>query len=225
MDGVLIRTLAVAIAAVLAMTACSTEPAELPGEQIVVVGDSYTMGPNDSGDDPDVWPAMVWQDLRARGYQIDPTVSGEGGAGYARPGYKDSVFADKAKAIRRSTDLMVFFGSANDIDAPVDEVPGAVRSTLEQAKRAAPGAKLLVIGPAWPSPEPPPEVWQLRDVVRDQAAAVGAIFVDPLEQRWLWDDPALIGPDGIHPDRAGQEYLAGKIGPLIQSQLPAPQQP
>lgn len=55
------------------MTGCSSEPAELPGEQIVVVGDSYTTGPNDKGTDPDVWPSMVWQDLRGRGYDIDPT--------------------------------------------------------------------------------------------------------------------------------------------------------
>lgn len=225
MEGLLTRALAAATAAALAMTGCSREPAELPGEQIVVVGDSYTMGPNDSGTDPDAWPAMVWQDLRGRGYEVDPTVAGEGGAGYAHPGYKDSVFADKAKAIRRSTDLTVFFGSANDIDAPVDEVPGAVRSTLEQAKSAAPGAKLVVIGPAWPYPEPPPEVWQVRDAVRDAASAVGASFVDPLEQRWLWDDPSLIGPDKIHPNQAGQQYLAGKIGPLIQAELPAPQLP
>lgn len=223
MDGVLTRVSAVAIAGLLAVTGCSAGPAELPGEQIVVVGDSYTTGPNDSADDPGVWPAMVWQTLRGEGYDIDPTVSGEGGAGYARRGYQDSVFADKAKAIRRSTDLMVFFGSANDIDAPVGDVPGAVRSTLEQAQRAAPDAKLLVIGPAWPQPDPPPEVWQVRDIVRDEATALGATFVDPLEQRWLWDDPALIGADGIHPNRAGQEYLAGKIAPLIRADLPPPQ--
>ncbi len=222
MDGLVNRALAAATAALIALTGCSSEPSELPGEQIVVVGDSYTMGPNDSGDDPNVWPAMVWQKLRGQGYDIDPAVSGEGGAGYVHPGYKDSVFADKAKVIRRSTDLVVFFGSANDIDAPVDEVPGAVHSTLEQAKRAAPAAKLLVIGPAWPYPGPPPEVWQVRDVVRDAATALGATFVDPLEQRWLWDDSSLIGPDRIHPNGSGQKYLAEKIRPLVEAQLPPP---
>ena len=54
------------------------------------------------------------------------------------------------------------------------------------------------------------------------APTVGATFVDPLAQRWLWDDPALIGPDWIHPDPAGQRYLAEKIAPLIQAELPAP---
>lgn len=222
MKGFWIRALAVAAVAVLAAAGCSSEPTELPGEQIVVVGDSYTTGPDDNGDDPDVWPAMVWQTLRDRGYEIDPTVSGEGGAGYARQGYLGHTFAEKARAIRRSTDLVVFFGSANDIDAPADELPGAVRSTLEQAKRAAPGATLLVIGPAWPYPDPPPEVWGARDAVREQATALGATFVDPLEQRWLWEDPALISPDKIHPNLAGQEDLADRIGPLIAAELPTP---
>ena len=87
---------------------------------------------------------------------------------------------------------------------------------------AAPKAHLLVIGPAWPRPDVPPDVWRVRDIVRGEATAIGATFVDPLEQHWLWDDPALIGPDGIHPDRAGQRYLAEKIRPLFEAELPAP---
>lgn len=223
MDSGLRRVTAAVIAILIMVTGCSTEPAELPGEQIVVVGDSYTTGPNDDGKDPNVWPAMVWQDLRGRGYDIDPTVSGEGGAGYAQHGYLGDVFADKAKAIRRATDLMVFFGSANDMNAPAAAVPEAVRSTLKEARRSAPNAQLLVIGPAWPHPDVPIEVWRVRDTVRDEAASVEATFVDPLDQRWLWDDPALIGPDGIHPNRAGQEYLAQKIRPLIEAELPREQ--
>lgn len=214
---------AVVIAVSLLVSGCSQDPAKLPGEQIAVIGDSYTTGLSDNPADPNVWPAMVWQDLRDRGYGIDPTVAGEGGAGYANPGYRGGTFADKARqAVRRYSDVIVFFGSANDIDAPADAVPEAVRATLKDARRTAPEAKLLVIGPAWPRPDPPPEVWRVRDAVRDEATGAGATFVDPLEQRWLWDDPALIGPDKIHPDPAGQKYLAEKIGPLIEAQLPAP---
>lgn len=218
MKGFWTRVVTIAVGATVAATGCSTEPMELPGEQIVVVGDSYTTGFGGGGDS-DAWPAMVWQSLREQGYDIDPIVSAESGAGYAYRGYRDSVFADKAKVIRRSTDLVVFFGSANDINAPVDEVPIAVRSTLEAAQCAAPQATLVVIGPAWPNADPPGEVRQVRDAVREQATAVGATFIDPLEQRWLWDDPGLIGPDNIHPNIAGQRYLADRIGPFVQSAL------
>lgn len=211
------------LVAALAITACSS-PSTLPptGDQIVVVGDSYTTGPNDDGKDPDVWPAMVWKDLRGKGYEIAPTVSGEGGAGYANPGYRGGVFAGKAQAIQPSTELVVFFGSANDMHIPPDVLTGAVHETLKKARLTAPKAHLLVIGPAWPRPDVPAEVWRVRDIVRGEATAIGATFVDPLAQRWLWDDPALIGPDWIHPDRAGQRYLAEKIAPLFQAELPAP---
>jgi len=219
MDRMAARAIAIAVIVMLAVAGCSSEPAELPGEQIVVVGDSYSTGPDDDGRDPNVWPALVWRDLRDRGYEIDPTVSGEGGAGYARRGYLGRTFADKAAAIRRSTDLMVFFGSANDMNTPADALPTAVRSTLTKAQTTAPKARLLVIGPAWPRPDVPPEVWRVRDTVRDEAATLGVPFVDPLAQRWLWE-PGLIGPDGIHPNRAGQEYLAEKISPLIAAELP-----
>lgn len=215
------KLIAAAGALLLVATGCSSDPAELPGEQIAVIGDSYTTGLNDNPTDPDVWPEIVWKDLRGQGLDIDPTVAGEGGAGYAHPGYLGGTFADKARqAVRRYSDVIVFFGSANDIDAPVAAVPEAVRATLRDAQRTAPEATLLVIGPAWPNPEPPEEVLRVRDAVRDEAAAVGATFVDPVEQRWLWDDPALIGPDHIHPDRSGQQYLAAQIAPLIRAQLP-----
>jgi lysophospholipase L1-like esterase len=214
------RALALAAATLLTMTACSAEPAEQPGDQIIIVGDSYTTGPKDDAKDQDLWPAMVWKDLRAQGYEAPPTVSGEGGAGYAKPGYRGGTFADKARVIKASTQLVVFFGSANDMEVPPEVLTGAVRETLTTARTTAPKAHLLVIGPAWPRPDPPAEVLRVRDIVRDGAAAIGAPFVDPLEQHWLWQDPRLIGPDGIHPDRAGQEFLAEKILPLVEAQLP-----
>ncbi|MEI6506631.1 MAG: SGNH/GDSL hydrolase family protein [Planctomycetota bacterium] len=212
----------IAVACIAFLAACSTSPITPTGDQIVVVGDSYTTGPNDDGKDSNVWPAMVLKDLRESGYDATATVSGEGGAGYANPGYRGGVFAGKAQAIQPSTELVVFFGSANDMYIPPDVLKGAVHETLKKATLTAPKAHLLVIGPAWPRPDVLAEVWRVRDVVRDEATAIGATFVDPLEQRWLWDDPALIGPDGIHPNRAGQRYLAEKIRPLFQAELPAP---
>jgi lysophospholipase L1-like esterase len=180
------------------------------------------MGLHDDPNDPEVWPGLTWKRLRAKGFSIAPTVSGEGGAGYAHPGYLGGTFAEKASAIERSSELVVFFGSANDMTVPPEELKNAVHNTLTKARGTAQKAHFLVIGPAWPRAEVPKEVWEVRDIVRDEAAALGLTFVDPLEQRWLWDGPGLIGPDGIHPNRAGQLYLAEKVGPLIEPELPKP---
>lgn len=208
------------VAASVPLVACS--PGVTNGPQIVVVGDSYTIGPDENPRDPSVWPAMAWTTLRGEGYEVAPTVAGEGGAGYAHKGHLGGTFADKAQAVTRSTELIVFFGSANDMTVPPETLRSAVGDTLKDARVTAPNAHLIVIGPAWPRAEVPPEVWEVRDIVRAEATTLGATFVDPLEQRWLWDDPGLIGSDGIHPNREGQHYLAEKIRPLLEAALPAP---
>jgi lysophospholipase L1-like esterase len=59
----------------------------------------------------------------------------------------------------------------------------------------------------------------IRDVLNAAARAAGAAFVDPIGDRWFVDRPDLIGPDGVHPNDAGHEYLADKIAPLIRIQL------
>ncbi|MCB0932306.1 MAG: SGNH/GDSL hydrolase family protein [Mycobacterium sp.] len=213
----------------LVLAACSSpeqmtpaQQAELPGDHVVVIGDSYTMGAENNGKDPDDWPAIVWDQLRAKGYDIQPTVVGEGGSGYIHKGYRGGIFGDKVSAVQPSTDLVVFFGGANDLDIPPDVEKNSVSQTLKATRLAAPKAKILIIGPAWPRADAPPEVWKVRDILRAEAAVIGAKFVDPLAERWLWDDPSLIGADWIHPNRAGQEYLAQKILPLIQAELPPP---
>lgn len=215
------RGIVAVLGGVLVLAACSGTESE-PGEQVFVVGDSYTTGLKDNPTDPDVWPALTWKRMRAEGYEIAPVVAGEGGAGYAHAGHLGSDFADKAEIIRPTADLVVFFGSANDMTVPPVDLKQAVHDTLTKARRTARKAHFVVIGPAWPRAEVPKEVWEVRDIVRDEAAALGATFVDPLEQRWLWDNPGFIGPDGLHPNRAGQLYLAEKIGPLLEAELPKP---
>lgn len=114
---------------------------------------------------------------------------------------------------------MVFFGSVNDYNAPPDVLASAVRDTLAKTKAAAPAAKLLVIGPVQPSPDPPPEIARIPGILRDEAQAVGAVFVDPIAEGWLATNPELIGSDWFHPNDAGQQYLAERIGPLIRNAL------
>ena len=81
------------------------------------------------------------------------------------------------------------------------------------ARATAPGAKLLVIGPPWPTADVPPAVLQIRDVLGMQAGMAGATFIDPIAERWFVDRPDLIAPDGVHPTDAGHDYLAGLIAP------------
>ena len=82
--------------------------------------------------------------------------------------------------------------------------------------------EIVVIGPVWTDPDPPPDVLQTRDVIQTEAGSKGAIFVDPIAEGWFRDNPDLIGSDGVHPTDAGHAYMADKIAPLIAQQLHSP---
>lgn len=198
----------------------STTAPPPPVSRVAVIGDSYTGGVSDVDL---AWPMLATEQLRNEGVWIDPKVGSEGGSGYLNPGKKGGVFADRIpEAVTRDDSLVVLFGSLNDAKAPLEALPAAVQRTFNEVKAAAPQAKLLIIGPPSPTPAPSPEVLAVRDVMKAQASAVGATFVDPLAERWFFDIPELIGSDGVHPTEAGQRYMSEKIAPLIAKQLSAP---
>jgi lysophospholipase L1-like esterase len=93
-------------------------------------------------------------------------------------------------------------------------------TNFDLARRTAPGARLLVIGPPWPTADVPESVLRIRDILGAAARTAGATFVDPLAEGWFVGQPELIGADGVHPTDAGHAYMADKIAPLIRAQLP-----
>jgi lysophospholipase L1-like esterase len=114
---------------------------------------------------------------------------------------------------------VVFFGSRNDLDVDPGLLTERARNAFVLARRFAPSARFLVIGPPWPTGDVPGSMLMIRDVLNATARAAGAAFVDPIGDRWFVDRPDLIGPDGVHPNDAGHQYLADKIAPLIGMQL------
>ena len=115
---------------------------------------------------------------------------------------------------------MVFFGSRNDQPVDALEVAGLASNSLELARRRAPTARLLVIGPPWPTADVP--VGSLRSGTRWPSSPWrrGARFVDPLVERWFVGRPDLIAVDGVHPTDTGHRYLAEQIAGLIAAELP-----
>ncbi len=189
-------------------------------KHVAVVGDSYTTGTDEGGLGAKSWTELAWQTLAQRGLQIAADVSAEGRAGYAVAGDHGSLFEDlTARAVKPGDGLVVFFGSRNDDGVGPEVMIARARSDFYLVRRIAPSAKLLVIGPPWPTADVPDTMLQVRDMLHAAARAAGAVFVDPINERWFVDRPDLIGPDGVHPNDAGHEYLAGKIAPLIRAQL------
>ncbi|WP_353612570.1 GDSL lipase [Mycobacterium sp. 1274756.6] len=206
---------------------CQARPAyrlsdhQVTVSHIAVIGDSYTTGSDEGGVGPQGWPARTGQLLDRDGKPVTMTVVAEGGAGYGVRGNRGSIFTDLAnRAVGPDDTLVVFFGSRNDDVADLAALPGQVRDALAVARRGAPTARLLVIGPPWPTPEVPDAVLRVRDILAAEAAAVRADFVDPLAEGWFVGLPFLIGGDGIHPNDLGHAYLADRIAPLISARLP-----
>lgn len=189
---------------------------------IAVIGDSYTTGtPAEGGMGPKGWTTIAWQELAQRGVQVTADVVAEGGAGYVVRGNRGSIFGDlTARAVQPDDSLIVFFGSRNDKDADPAAITRMSHDALAQAQRIAPAARLLVIGPPWPTADVPPTVLHIRDILRTQARDAGATFIDPIAEGWFVGRPELIGADGIHPTDAGHVYMADKIAPLIGAELP-----
>jgi lysophospholipase L1-like esterase len=189
--------------------------------RVAVIGDSYTTGGDLGGLGPKGWTARAWGELAARRIPITADVGAEGGAGYGTRGNRGSLFEDlTARTVRPDDVLVVFFGSRNDQGIDPVQVSVLAYGTFQLARRIAPSATFLIIGPPWPTPDPPAAVVRIRDALQYQAKIAGATFVDPIAERWFVGMPELIGADGVHPTDAGHKYMADKIAPLIAAQLP-----
>lgn len=199
------------------------EPATMdaPVTRIAVIGDSYTNGTAIGGQGPNAWPTRAWKTLARQGMAVKGDVAAEGRAGYGVRGDHGSLFGDLTSRVVRPDDgLIVFYGSRNDQGVDPSVLAGNAHGAFALAHATAPNAKLLVIGPPWPTADVPTAVLQIRDVLAFQAFVVGATFVDPIAERWFVDRPDLIGSDGVHPTNAGHSYMADRIAPLIGAQLP-----
>lgn len=190
--------------------------------RIAVIGDSYTTGTDEGGLGSRGWTARAWQTLARQGVQIAADVQSEGGAGYGTKGNRGSIFQDlTARAVEPDDMLVVFFGSRNDQGVDPGALSTLAHDAFALARSTSPSAKLLVIGPPWPTAKPPGVVLRIRDIISAQAKAAGAVFVDPIAQGWFVGKTDLIGADGVHPNDAGHAYMAAKIAPLIVAQLPS----
>ncbi|OBB48186.1 hypothetical protein A5752_22525 [Mycobacterium sp. 852002-51961_SCH5331710] len=222
-------TIAIAVA-ILVVTGCQQsklmqhkdiDPLAFAVNRIAVIGDSYTTGGPEGGVGEKSWTTQAWQILAEQGLSTTADVGAEGGAGYGTRGNRGSIFEDLTAATVKPDDtLVVFYGSRNDQNVDPAQLSVLVYGTFVLARRIAPSALFLVIGPPWPTADVPATVVRIRDTLKYQADLAGATFVDPIALRWFVDRPELIGADGVHPTDAGHTYMAEKIAPLIGAQLP-----
>ncbi|MBV9090016.1 MAG: SGNH/GDSL hydrolase family protein [Mycobacteriaceae bacterium] len=195
-------------------------------KKIVVIGDSFTEGTPQGGVGANGWQQLAFRQLRTDGIDITPSVAAEGSAGYAARGYRGTNFVEEAHRVLAPDDnLVIIFGGMNDATMDPKSEASAVSDTFGFVRTTAPQAQLIVVGPVSPVADPPPELTRVRDLIRDQANQVGAIFVDPIADRWFDNLPSSIGPDGLHPTDEGHAYMSEKLLPVIRDALAPPGAP
>jgi lysophospholipase L1-like esterase len=202
------------VATVAVATVLAPHPAVGPGSRVVVVGDSYSSGTVQGGLGGSNWTALL---ADRRGWALTDTAIP--GTGYlrARPYAGSFVAAQLDGALALRPELVVVQGSLNDGDLPPALVGAAAATLYADVHARAPGARLVVIGPAWPGDVPPAGLVAVRDAVGEAARAAGAVWIDPMTEGWFAgrQGAALIGADALHPTDAGHRLMADRTADAL----------
>jgi lysophospholipase L1-like esterase len=103
-------------------------------------------------------------------------------------------------------------GAHNDSGWPAAATSRAAVRTILRLHAGLPDAVIVIIGPIWQNGSPPARCLILRDALRREAAAIGAVFIDPLAEHWFAGaSHRYVGLDGLHPTNAGHAWLASRI--------------
>lgn len=197
--------------------AASTPTTTERTREVVIIGDSYTSGSAVGGRGDRSWPRIVESLVKRRVPNTTFKVAGVGGSGYVAQGQANVTFADQVRrTVSRNTDVVVIFGSRNDLSASVDKLRESVIDTYTTVRALSPDARLVVIGPPWINEFPPGALLTQREVIAAVAATFDTKVLDPLGGSWFTTNtPDLIGSDNVHPNDAGHRLMAEKIYPVV----------
>ena len=223
--GIAILALAVAGISVLAIRKSDTVSQSQcfpASEKIAFVGDSYTNGAGTDSGPKSRYPYLV---TKALGTQSQ--VLGFNGSGYVArgPAPFNVTFPEAAARVSRDASIVVIFGSRNDM-GEYAAIRSAATRTFSEVHKAAPLAKLLVVGPPWINNKPNSTVLNARRAVKDAAAAAKVDFVDPIADGWFAETgqikngkSTMIASDHIHPNDAGHKYIAARMESALAPRL------
>ena len=178
------------------------------GTRVVVLGDSYTSGFNGAGLGTRNWTSIV---ARNRGWVI--TNLAVAGTGFLNPGWTNQPIGSLvSRTVRLRPDVVILAAGHNDSRWSAASTIREADRVIARLRDGLPDAVIVIVAPIWQNGSPPTRCLALRDHLRRKAAAVGALFVDPLGERWFAGaDHRFIGPDGIHPTSAGHRHIADEL--------------
>lgn len=178
------------------------------GSRVVVLGDSYTTGSNGAGFGSRNWTTIVG---RTRGWtMLNLAVAG---TGFLNRGWTNQpVGSLVSAAIRQRPDMIVLASGHNDSRWTAATTSAEADRVIDRLHARLPDVVIVIVAPIWQNGTPPTRCLALRDHLRRKAAAVGALFIDPLAERWFAGaNHRFIGTDGLHPTNLGHRHIADVV--------------
>ncbi len=225
----LVSAVAMVVIAVFALSGCraasasaGTDPAtsaaalSATSTQVAVIGDSLSTGIDTPGTP---WTDRAQALMDSAGLDAYLRNASENGAGYVATGSDGHVFADLVRqVVNRDRRVVLLFGSDNDTGQP--DLASTVAATVGQIRALAPSATIVLVGPPLMPADAAEDLTPITDALRATAAQSGTRFADPVSLKWFQGDAAaFVGPDGEHPNQAGEEYLAVQMVAILKAIL------
>jgi acyl-CoA thioesterase-1 len=195
--------------------ASEARPAEAASRpRVVFLGDSLTAGLGVA--QPEAFPALVGEKLRAAGFDaqvVNAGISGDTAAGGRRR---------LDWALDGDVRVLVLALGANDglRGTPVRAMKADLQAIIRQAK--ARGITVLLLGMEAPPNFGPEYTAEFREAFRDLADDEDVAFV-PFFLDGVAGDPAFNQGDGLHPNAAGARRIADTVwtalAPLVEERL------
>ena len=183
-------------------------PAREP-KAILVFGDSLSEG--FMLKHSEAYPALLAKKLRAAGLNFLLTNASASG------GTTGGGLERLPPHLKHKIDILILELGINDAfrGVPVQQIQKNLQEIIDKVKAKNPNARVVITGMQLPGYTGDDYVSAFGQMFADLAAKNGAALVPYLLQG-VAGDPSLIGPDGIHPNAAGQRILAENVWRVLE---------
>ena len=199
-----VAALVAVMSLVFAEHASAAEP-----KAILVFGDSLSGGFMLKSSE--AYPALLAKKLRSTGLNF--LVTNASAVGGTTEGGLERLPAH----LKHRIDILILELGINDAfrGLPIDQIQNNLQQIIDKVKARNPNARLVIAGMQLPGHTGDDYVSAFGQMFADLAAKNGAALV-PYLLKGVAGDPSLNGPDGIHPNAAGQKILAENVWRVLE---------
>ena len=183
-------------------------PAAEP-KAILVFGDSLSDGFMLKRSE--AYPALLAKKLRSAGLNFSVTNASASG------GTTDGGLERLPPHLKHKIDILILELGINDAfrGVPVEQIENNLQQIIDKVKAKNPNARLVIAGIQLPTYSADDYVAAFGQIFADLAAKNRAALV-PYLLEGVAGNSSLNGPDGIHPNAAGQKILAENVWRVLE---------